>query len=444
MSQSAPPSTRRERIIKKLVTLMVKGVYRKVDVFRTADGEGLHPQMSVANHFGGFADPILLIYAMPRVPRIVARDVIWRYPLARSLMNWIRAIPVHKPEDRGPGSNDVMFAAAYEALRGKSHVMIFPEGVTRDEPSIAPVKTGAARIVLGARADGVEGIRIVPAGIHYEDKAALRSAVSIEVGRPLDLDAGIDRYVVSGADPGPDNREAVRELTDDIDRRLREVAPDFADWREAKALTHGAEILLRSLADDPRQPVPLAARDHIAGYLGRRPAEVREQIVDAVSTYEGDLSQLDLTDAQLFSGMTGVRFLRRLIGWLVLSIVLLPFALAGAVINVVPFLIVKAVGLKRMAPAVASTVKPLTAIAAFGLTWGMTVWLVLRKFGIGGAALAILLIPVYLAAVIVFVERVASLWAAYRAWRGLGATTTAEDVITAKRRDIVDVLVGSL
>ncbi len=436
-------TTRKQQLIRKLAGLIVRGVYRRVDVVRTDDVVN-GPQMSVSNHFGGFSDPLLLVYAMPRLPRIIARDVIWQYPVVGWLMRWVGAIPVHKPEDRGPGSNDAMFASAYEGLEEGASLMIFPEGITRDEPSIARIKTGAARIVLGAREKGVTGIKITPAGIHYEDKAALRSSVSVHVGRPLDLDADISTFVEPGADTGPSNRTAVRSLTDEIEQRLRRVAPDFGDWEEARTMTHGAEILLRTLADEPAADPPLAARDAIANHLGRKPDSVKTEVVTAVSHYERLLSDLGVTDAELLSGMTGGRLLRRLIGRLLLSIVLLPFALVGAAINWIPYLIVKGVGLLRVAPAVQATIKPMTAIVAFGLTWGVVVWGVSREYGLGGAMLAVLLIPVYLAAVIVFSERVAGLWTALQAWRGLRAASGSEDIIAATRREVVGTLVRSL
>ena len=182
------------------------------------------PQLTVSNHFGGFADGLVMLNVMPRRPGIVARDVIWKIPVAGRLMNWIGGIPVHKPEDRGSAtSNDEMFSSCYDALRGDGHILIFPEGVTRNEPSIAPVKTGAARIAMGARASGVEGIQIIPSGIHYDDKAAFRSKVWVNVGAPLDLDDEIGAYVEPGAAQDASNRGAVRALTSDIEERLRRV-----------------------------------------------------------------------------------------------------------------------------------------------------------------------------------------------------------------------------
>ena len=158
--------SRRERILKNIAGLAVRLIYRSVEV-RQRDGEtAAGPQLSVSNHFGGFADALIQAYALDRVPRFIARDVIWRYPVAKQGMGLVRAIPTHKPEDKGPAGNDQMFGSTYEALGEGDLVMIFPEGITVDDPSIARVKTGAARIALGARASGVKGIQIIPSGIH--------------------------------------------------------------------------------------------------------------------------------------------------------------------------------------------------------------------------------------------------------------------------------------
>ena len=105
--------------------------------------------------------------------------------------------------------------------------------------------TGAARIAIGARAHGVDGITIVPLGIHYEDKAALRSRVLVNVGQPLELDE------LLGGDASdnsitPADHIAVANVTHQIDVALRRVAPDFEDWNEARLLAAGADIALRT------------------------------------------------------------------------------------------------------------------------------------------------------------------------------------------------------
>jgi hypothetical protein len=308
-----------------------------------------------------------------------------------------------------------MFASCYSALRDGEHILIFPEGVTRNEPSIAEVKTGAARIALGARASGAQGLLITPVGIHYEDKAALRSRVVINVGEPIALDRCVGELVSRGATDGTaatvsaDDRPAVGALTGEIERALREAAPDFADWEEARALTLGAEVALRSTFDDPRRPVPIGLRDRLSNVLAERSPERREEICSAVRSYRAHLEGLGITDADVHARSGLLRFGASIVVQLLIALVLLPFALAGAVVNIIPFLVVRAVGHLRVAPSMHATIKPLVAVVAFGITWAIMVWLAGRAWGLDGVAAAIVLLPVYLAGTMLFVEHLALL-----------------------------------
>ena len=198
-------ATKKDRALRKVSAVLTRAIFRKVDVYRadeTTSEPG--PLMSTSNHFGGFLDPLLMMYALPRRPRFLGTDDIWKVPVAKQIMNWLGAIPVHHADNKGPGSNDQMFASCYDALADDEHLLIFPEGITRDEPSIGRVKTGTARIVLGARNQGASGISIIPIGIHYEDKAAFRSRASVVVSAPIDVDSQIGRYVADGDDASRD------------------------------------------------------------------------------------------------------------------------------------------------------------------------------------------------------------------------------------------------
>lgn len=431
--------TRKERRIHRFAALAVRALYRSVEVYEAADSPQSGPVLAVSNHFGGFADPLLLVSVSPRTPRIVARDKIWKIPIARSVMRWLRAIPVHKPEEHDNRShNDQMFASCYDALHEDSLLLIFPEGVTVDDPSIASIKTGAARIALGARTSGVERISIIPAGIHYEDKAALRSRVFINIGSPLDLDAGLADYTEPGADETPENRELVRALTDEIEDRLRRVAPDFADWDEAKYLTTAAEVTLRSRQADPQAEVPASSRDRLAGGLGRSPEEAKTTVIETVSAYDQDLDAIGLTDAQAYDHTTFFSFLWYAIWNLALGIILLPFAVVGVAINVIPLLIVWAIGLLRVSPAVKATMKPMAALILFPLAWGIQAWqLASRGAGFIITIIAIVLLPLYLVAAILLSERLVLLWRAWKSWRGNRNLARVADKINTERAAVV-------
>lgn len=436
-------ATRKDRGLRKLAAVVAWATFRKVEVYRAdASTSESGPLMSTANHFGGFLDPLLAMYALPRRPRIIARDVIWKIPVARQIMNWAGAIPVHKADDKGPGSNDQMFSSCYEALAEGSHLLIFPEGITRDEPSIGRVKTGTARIVLGARKAGAEGISIVPIGIHYEDKAALRSRASIVVSSPIRVDAEIERYVTEGIDPGPDSREAVRALTDDIETRLREAAPDFDDWREATSLTRASEFTLRALGN-PGEDVSLAQRDRLAGLLSRKEQQVKEDVAAKLEAYERELEALTLSDHDLDQPIKGA-FWRELTARLLIGLVLLPYAIVGFLWHVIPFLIVKAVGLLRLAPAAMASLKPIVAILAFTATWVITAIRVASEFGWGWGWATLLVLPLYGIAAVILWERLVLGGRAVRSRRGESLSGSAAEILLKRRHELANAVLEAL
>lgn len=435
--ETSAPERDRPSLLKRLVDLAVGLLYRSVEVFRHPTATFSGPTIVIANHFGGLADALLLVAALDDVPRILARDRIWRIPLVRRLMDAVGAIPVHKPEDRStPVSNADMFTAAYAALADGDTILIFPEGITVDDPRIARLKTGAARIALGARADGVAGIQIVPIGLHYEDKAALRSRVSVIVGEPVDLDATLAAMGVDA--PTPDDRDLVRTLTDTFERRLREVAPDFENWREATDLTFAAEVALRAASADPDRPVSLAERDRLANRLAQAPPEDRAGILAAVERYRRDLEAVGMSDRGTYRGMGTAEFLRHVAGTLLLGAILVPFALVGIATSIPPLLVIFGLGKLPVSPAVKATLKPAAALVLFPLAWGVAAWrIVFEHLGPIWTIVAIGLVPLYLVAGIVITERVVLLWRALRAWRGRKGLREAAERIAAGRAAVV-------
>ena len=430
--------TRSDGIIKKIVWWVVAALYHRVEVRQAPDLTLSGPEVANASHFGGFTDPVLLIYAMDRVPRFIARDVIWKIPIARSIMNWVGAIPVHKPEDGGKASNDQMFSSTYKALHDGDLVTIFPEGITVDDPSIAEIKTGSARIVLGARADGVSGITLVSAGIHYQNKAALRSDVFVDISGVFDLDTFVAENVEPGEAEDASNRPLVRALTDEMEDRLRQAAPDFEDWATARSLSSAAEIALRDPEGDDVE-VAYADRERLARLIDDANQEESERVIEALTVYQGDLDALGFGDRLFVSGLNSTsKFLGYVVRTLIIGFILVPFALAGAIVNVIPMAIVWLIGRLKVADAVMATIKPIGALGVFLITWGVWVWIGVRYGGVGGAAAVLLLLPILLYALIAIVERAVLLG---RAIRGFARSRSIDDVydqIRSHRDTVVD------
>ncbi len=290
------------RLVSWLARAVAFALFRKVEVEGRSHVRRGVPTLLVANHFNGFVDPVVVAAALGRLPRFLAKASLARIPLLGLLLRSLGVVLVQRAQDgEGTAGNVSAFAACHEALRSGDLVAIFPEGTTHDRPSLAPLRTGAARIALGARQAGVEGIRIVPVGLAFPDKLALRSAALVRIGPPIE----VDEVTPPGA--GEDDHDAVRDLTKLIDERLREVAPDFEDIEEWRSLDLAAEITLRG-RDDPDPS--LVERARLAGRLGRLPSEEREEIRVRLGRYLLDLHVVGLTEREVGAGKSSRELLR--------------------------------------------------------------------------------------------------------------------------------------
>jgi 1-acyl-sn-glycerol-3-phosphate acyltransferase len=329
-----------------------------------ADRERLpegRPVLLVANHFNGFVDPLVITSALGRLPRFIAKDALRRLPVAGLVLRAAGVVFVRRQSDKGGAvGNEDAFAECHRALAHGDIVAIFPEGTTHDRPRIDPIKTGAARIALGARSAGAAGLVILPVGLTFPDKVALRSSALVQLGVPIELD------VVTPAGVGADDVEAVRQLTAVIDRGLRAVSPDFADVETALALEQAAQVAL-SDEDDPDPS--LEARYELARRLGRAEPAAQAAVRRDVGRYSTLLSGLRLTDADVITPTSPTRLLRSALGIAVLVVLLGSVVAATIIVNVWPAGLVALASLLVRTPVSKGTVRALVGLVAFPTAW---------------------------------------------------------------------------
>jgi glycerol-3-phosphate O-acyltransferase / dihydroxyacetone phosphate acyltransferase len=125
------------------------------------------------------------------------------------------------------------------ALRARQTVLVFPEGISHDDPMLAPLKSGAARMALQAHHEGVAGIRLLPIGLIFEEKERPGSRVLVRIGDALDLGTWLAQHTAE-----------TQELTETLETRLRAVTLNFASAERAARAVHLARVLV-ALAEDP-------------------------------------------------------------------------------------------------------------------------------------------------------------------------------------------------
>jgi glycerol-3-phosphate O-acyltransferase / dihydroxyacetone phosphate acyltransferase len=189
----------------------------------------------VANHPNSLLDPALVAAVARRPVRFLAKATLFPIPVIGWLVRGAGAIPVHRRQDDASrmDQNTDAFEAAYAALGEGAAIGIFPEGVSHDEPALAPLRTGAARIALEVGRRTGRSMPIIPVGLVFREKEIFRSDALVVVGGPVAWD--------DLAEGGP-TPAAVRELTARIDGALRRLTVNLESWEDAPLVEYAYAI----------------------------------------------------------------------------------------------------------------------------------------------------------------------------------------------------------
>jgi 1-acyl-sn-glycerol-3-phosphate acyltransferase len=344
------------------------------------------PVLLVANHPNGLIDPILVQHAAGRRVRMLAKAPLFTMPGISILVRALDCLPVYRAKDGADTKqNAETFRAVQDALVAGDCVLIFPEGISHDEPQLQPLKTGAARMALGAVAAGAAELVIVPVGLTYGDKLRFRSTAAVDVGPAI---------AVASFHPGSDDddalRVAARTLTTAIYDGLRAVTLNVERWEDVRLLD-AVDVIWRQ--DDPehtRRMKDLA--DGVHRLRARDPAAL-DDVQSRLAAWVDALARLGLSPRDVAqTGLATASPARRLAVLArqgVAAFVGLPFAVVGAVFWAVPFWTVHAIWLAmRPERDVGATVKLLASIVLFPL------W-----FAVAVAAVATLTTPTWAAVV---------------------------------------------
>ena len=208
----------------------VKVVYGRVSITGAERVATEGPVIFAMNHSNALADVAVIVAKAPKFPHFLAAASWWRKRYARMLFAIGGVLPLQRRRDGdGPFDNAQTFEACSRALAEHAHLVIFPEGVMHPEPVLRPLKTGAARIGLGAAESGVRGVTIVPVGLDYEDRGRFRSDAVYRYGRPLVIDDWLDQYRA-------DQWATVRAVTAELAKELACVSTPRPFVKQASAL----------------------------------------------------------------------------------------------------------------------------------------------------------------------------------------------------------------
>ena len=258
------------------------------------------PLIILANHPNALIDPLLVGTTVDRRVLLTAKATLFEHPALALLLRAVGVVPLRRAKDEPrtgvaaaatPARNAYAFQLVTAALRAQQVVLIFPEGISHDDPALAPLKSGAARMALQAHGEGVGRIRLLPMGLVFEAKERPDSRILVRLGETLDLDGWLGSRATADAS----------ELTELLETRLRAVTLNFATAERAARAVHLARVLA-ALATTPapvHEPRSLEAEAALALRIDAATSALTDAPPHLTAAADALVAKLDAIEREL-------------------------------------------------------------------------------------------------------------------------------------------------
>jgi glycerol-3-phosphate O-acyltransferase / dihydroxyacetone phosphate acyltransferase len=188
-------------VLRGLVWVAIRIFYRKVTVLGRSHLRDISgPLIVVVNHPSTLTDVLVPCPHIPRVVYFLANYGLFKNPISNKILRTLYCIPVKRREDVAEGearNNDDAFEQSIQHLLHGGALFVAAEGVSWMDRFVRPLKSGAARIALGALERGsIEEVRILPIGLSYSAGRSqeFRSEVVMHIGAPIPATPWLDAW----------------------------------------------------------------------------------------------------------------------------------------------------------------------------------------------------------------------------------------------------------
>ncbi|MBI3830250.1 MAG: 1-acyl-sn-glycerol-3-phosphate acyltransferase [Planctomycetes bacterium] len=348
-------------LARRIVRGLVRLYYPRFEVSNPERIPTSGPALFAANHPNSVLDPVVVGISVKRPVRFLAKAPLFKVPVFGSMLRALGMLPAYRESDDPTqvGKNTESLGAGADLLVKGEAFGIFPEGKTHDAPKVEMVRSGAARIAMQAVEQGAKGLKIVPLGINYEDKERFRTAVWVRVGEPIDADAWVRQH-------GGDTRHAMRALTRELERQLKELTVHFNEETWA-GLLPDVERFFPPPADLVQSPASnVRLRKRIADAMNYFLATAKpraERAAAEMAKHREALARLGLEMRSPLLNRSGLALFARMLWEPLWLLGLLIPALAGTLHHILPFTLVRLI-----APRVQTPGRTTVSFARLGLS----------------------------------------------------------------------------
>ncbi len=342
--------------IKLILRIATNIFFEEIEIHNIKNVPTEGPILIAANHPSSIMDALVLGVKTPRKIHYIGHSGLFSNPISKKFLYAMGIIPVYRRFDNpdNMNKNDDMFRAAYTILEEGKCIGIFPEGTSQTDRKVLKLKTGTARIALGAEKqnDFNLGVTIVPLGLYFTARHRFRSNVLLNFGKPIIVSEFKKDYLA-------DEYEGVHLLTDKISLELgnltiniqREELNDFVIDLEKiyrtplKDTLEEDEIIISG--DEVFKDMFLTKHlaDAVSYYMENDPVKAKELLHD-VKYYRMKIDRLNLHDSLLQTDIKKSKVTKRSWKIAMWSVIGFPLWIAGIITNYPPYRFADIVGKK--------------------------------------------------------------------------------------------------
>lgn len=342
--------------IKLILRIATNIFFEEIEIHNIKNVPTEGPILIAANHPSSIMDALVLGVKTPRKIHYIGHSGLFSNPISKKFLYAMGIIPVYRRFDNpdNMNKNDDMFRAAYTILEEGKCIGIFPEGTSQTVRKVLKLKTGTARIALGAEKqnDFNLGVTIIPLGLYFTARHRFRSNVLLNFGKPIIVSEFKKDYLA-------DEYEGVHLLTDKISLELgkltiniqREELNDFVIDLEKiyrtplKDTLEEDEILISG--DEVFKDMFLTKHlaDAVSYYMENDPVKAKELLHD-VKYYRMKIDRLNLHDSLLQTDIKKSKVTKRSWKIAMWSVIGFPLWIAGIITNYPPYRFADFVGKK--------------------------------------------------------------------------------------------------
>ncbi len=195
----------------------IKFFYKNVFIQNKTKIDYNTPTMFSSNHPAGFYESIILTTIIKKPVYFLVRSDYVNIPILKWFFDIIKLLPIYRQSEgfNNVKKNNEVFSEIYKNLKTNAFIGIYPEGTTKYQFNLNPIKKGVSRIGVGALKNGINNLKIIPTGFNFSQPDKFRSYLNIYLGEAISLTPDIMENKKENA--------IIRELNSYINTKMHDV-----------------------------------------------------------------------------------------------------------------------------------------------------------------------------------------------------------------------------